>query len=164
MFPSRFAGGAETSVFHLARGLAARGHAVRIITPDLTAPERTDERERVDRALAESGDARVLRFPFSIKLDADRRAFPSYIFGRHSFHRKFERSAREVLAGERPDVIHAQGLDAFRAARMMGSRWTVPAVATVRDYRALCPVAVCLHDQDRAPAGCGRPEFFSLPR
>ena len=152
-------GGAEWSVYYLARAMASKGHAVRILTPDLAAAGEEDEVRKIDEELASSGDARVLRFPSLRKMGSPRKAFASFIFGNPLFHRRFAAELMGVHGREPFDIVHAQGYDSFKPAFDFRKKARIPAVATVRDYRALCPVSICLHEEDRAPIGCTVHEF-----
>ena len=152
-------GGAEWSVYFLARALASKGHAVRILTPDLAAPADIDEVRKIDQDLADAGDIRVLRFPSSGKMGDSRRALASYVFGNPFFHRRFLRELVRRHGDERFDIVHAQGYDSFKPASDFRETQRTPCVATVRDYRALCPVSICLHDEDRAPENCAVHDF-----
>ncbi|MBZ0273382.1 glycosyltransferase family 4 protein [bacterium] len=151
-------GGAEWSVFHLAGALARAGHSVRVVTPDLGRVEQSRAGD-IDKRLAASGDAYVIRFPVRVTMGDPPRAFASYVFGNPFFQARFARAARSAAIEHKSEILHAQGYDSFaathRAARSLG----LPCVATVRDYRALCPISICLHDQDRAPVGCGAGDF-----
>ncbi|MCL4235144.1 MAG: glycosyltransferase family 4 protein, partial [Deltaproteobacteria bacterium] len=149
-------GGAERSNRLLATALAARGHESVVATTGFgMAPDETEAEH--DRELAASG-VRVERMRLASARPADDRVQPSYIFGNPLFHRRFARWIECVATGGSFDVIHAHGYDAMAATAR--ARLAIPRVATIRDYRALCPIAICLHDQDRAPVACRRADFF----
>ncbi len=153
-------GGAEWSLFHLARSLGERGHAVAVLT---CAPAGEDEEKvrEYDRRLAESGGVSVRRFAVSRKVQADNAVFPSYVFGNPLFHRRYGAEIKKEIRAFGPDVVHAQGYDSYEPALNASRSSRLPCVATVRDYRALCPVSICLHSNDEAPAGCSYADFRS---
>lgn len=152
-------GGAERSMDALARGLATRGHAVVVVTVGREGAQAQREERTDDERLREAGVA-VRRVRRVATRSGGQAALPSYVFGNPAFQRGWARAVTAACADFGVDVVHAQGYDSFAAARAAGASLSRPSAATVRDYRALCPVSVCLHDQDRAPAGCRRDHFF----
>ncbi|MCC6158717.1 MAG: glycosyltransferase family 4 protein [Deltaproteobacteria bacterium] len=149
-------GGAERSSRLLALALAGRGHEVVVATTGFGSAPSPDEDEH-DRELHVAG-VRVERMRLARRRPGDDRALPSYAFGNPIFHRRFARWIDEVANQRRTDLIHAHGYDAMAAAGRVRS--SAPRVSTIRDYRALCPISICLHDQNRAPVACGRADFF----
>ncbi len=149
-------GGAERSQRLLAAALAARGHEVAVATTGFGLAPEADESAH-DRELAGNG-VRVERMRLATGRPTDDRVQPSYIFGNPLFHRRFARWIERVAKEHPVDLIHTHGYDAMAATARV--RAPIPRVATIRDYRALCPIAICLHDQNRAPVGCRRADFF----
>lgn len=152
-------GGAEWSLFHWVRLLAQRGHTIVVVTPDLS-EGRQGETFEEDRALQEAGDVRLVRFPFSRSLARPPRVFSSYVFGNPFFARFFAgHIAREAAAFD-AQLLVAHGYDSLVPVAHACARLGSPGVATVRDYRALCPVSICLHRQSFAPIRCSQLDFI----
>ena len=142
-FPPVAPGGAEWSLLRLADALAARGHDVRVVTPDLGGG-----------TVATHSGVRVQRFPSPAKAKGDRPLSP-YAIANPFFYRRFAQAALAAVAREPADLVHAQNVHSMPAAAAVQRRRGVPAVATVRDYRMLCPSAICLMEQDDLTRGCG---------
>lgn len=162
-FPPHAPGGAEWSVYALAEALGKSGHSLRIVTPD-SIPAMGEEKRRLDQDILSAGRVRVIRFPMDFgrkKGEAARGVFPSYRFGNPWFHRRFARALRAELMENNADILHAQGYDSLvpvvLAAGAAGA--ALPRVATIRDYRTLCPISICLHDEDYAPRECSYGDF-----
>jgi glycosyltransferase involved in cell wall biosynthesis len=75
------------------------------------------------------------------------------------YTRRFVRAVLATLDREPADVLHAQNVHSTPAAAIVGRRRRVPAVATVRDYRMLCPSAICLMEQEDLTRGCGFADY-----
>ncbi len=149
-------GGAEWSTLALARQLTRRGVRATIITTDLAGEDTRAETGRVDGMLAMEGIT-ITRVPFEKKMSGPPQAFASYVYGNVWTE---ARLTRRLLALDlRPDLFHVQNfgmlVPGYRAARLCG----IPVVATIRDYRGVCPVAICLHRDDLPPARCTHAEF-----
>ncbi len=154
-------GGAEWSTLHLARALAARNLHVTVITNDLADEATRDATARLDAELV-GERIRVVRLPFDRKMSGPPQAFPSYVFGSRRTERYL---ARALLAsGVEPDLYHVQGLGMLVAGREAARARGKPLVLTIRDYRALCPVALCLHRDHLPPMYCGRKKFNACTR
>jgi len=105
---------------------------------------------------------RVVRLPFDRKMSGPPQVFPSYVFGSRRTERYL---ARALLAsGVEPDVFHVQGLGMLVAGREAARAQGKPLALTIRDYRALCPVALCLHRDHLPPMYCGRKKFNACTR
>ena len=46
----------------------------------------------------------------------------------------------------RPQILHIQGKYLLPPAVLLGKRFNIPTVATIRDYIVICPVGLCLFD------------------
>jgi glycosyltransferase involved in cell wall biosynthesis len=152
-------GGAEWSVYHWIEALASRGHKVAMVTPDLSGRS-LPAASPTDQALFRSGDVTITRFPFSRAMGSPPRVFPSYVFGNPIFARAFSRHIEKAAADCNADLIAAQGLDSIVPVYMAAQHRSIPAVATIRDYRALCPNAICLHREQFAPETCTLGKFI----
>lgn len=127
----------------LAGALAARGHAVQVVTPDLG-----DERVEVPP------DVEVMRFPFRHEMAGNAPLSP-YAMGNPFFYARFARHALDAARQMEASVVHAQNVYSMPAAAIVQMRAGIPAVTTVRDYRMLCPMATCLMEGDGLETGCG---------
>jgi glycosyltransferase involved in cell wall biosynthesis len=154
-------GGAEWSTLALARRLIKRGVQATIVTTDLAGDDTREETARLDRELAAEG-LRVVRLPFPKKMHGPPRVFASYVYGNVFAERYLAR--RLVACDVEPDLYHVQNfgmlVPALRAARCLGR----PVLMTVRDYRGLCPVAVCVHRDDLPPAACSHAQYRQCTR
>lgn len=151
-------GGAEWSTYYWAKQLAELGHEVVIVTPDLSGG-----RENVFDSYEELPGAKdiiVKRFPFTKTFPDPPRVFPSYIFGNRFFADEFSRQIENAGREFQADLFVAQGLDSIFPVWRAAKSVTIPAVATIRDYRALCPVSICLHHRNYAPAHCSYGDFL----
>ncbi len=70
------------------------------------------------------------------------------------------RKMRKVFLAEKPDVIHIQDFSIMPSAVKAAKSLDIPIVMTVRDYRFVCNLAVCL-SEGRVDIGCGRKKYFS---
>lgn len=146
-FPPYAPGGAEWSLLRLAKALVDRGHEVHVLTPDLG-------KERID--LPDS--LKVTYFPFRHKVKTGFQLSP-YILGNPFFYSCFGRAATNYLQNHKIDLIHAHNVHSMPAAVIAKMRYGIPAVATVRDYRMLCPSAICLLKQDELTTRCDLGKF-----
>ncbi|NLH49881.1 MAG: glycosyltransferase family 4 protein [Myxococcales bacterium] len=156
-------GGAEWSALALAEGLAARGDRVSVVTLDLADAAARPAVERLDGELAGRG-IRVERLPFGRKMSGEPQTFPSYVFGNPWTERRLSGRVAAAVAALRPDVLHVQGLGLLIPGHFAARAHNRPLLFTVRDYRPLCPVAICLHRQDAPPRGCDRRRFRACTR
>jgi glycosyltransferase involved in cell wall biosynthesis len=125
-FPPDTWAGTEVYTLHLARAMQRLGHDVLVLArTDARAGEREFElREDSFQGL------RVLRMPRDV---VDQSLRESY---RHS---QAERVFRDVLAREKPDLVHFQHLLHFSAALPRIAREAhLPSVVTLNDYWPLC--------------------------
>jgi glycosyltransferase involved in cell wall biosynthesis len=156
-FPPAAPGGAEWSGLALAENLAARGVRVAVVTLDLAGRPLRGEAAAIDERLRARG-VRVVRLPFPAKLN-EPRVFPSYVLGNPAAERWIARGLARFCRDWRPDLLHAQGLDMLTPAWRVAWRERLPLLFTVRDFRALCPVDICLHRRDLPPPSCDRAQF-----
>ena len=75
------------------------------------------------------------------------------------------RKLREIIAREKPDIIHTSNLaclsvDVWRAARAAG----VPIVHTARDYYLMCPATTMFSDVEPCKRQCGSCALYSAPK
>ncbi len=151
-------GGAEKSLFQFARHLGKRGHAVGIVTFQLIG-EDDGEIAGIDDELAAAGDIDVKRVPLNAAAHSDNSALASYVFGNPRLHRRYALELENEIDAFRPDIVHAQGYDSYESALKAARQKGVACAATVRDYRTLCPVSICLHTGDEAPKNCAYGDF-----
>lgn len=151
-------GGAEWSTLELAERLAGRGWEVTVVTLDLADASDRERTAQIDRRLRER-NVRVRRLPFARKLSGAPRVFPSYVLGNPLAERRLAGALLPVVRESQPDLLHVQGLGMLLPAQRVARRLELPLLLTVRDYRALCPVGICLHRQDLPPARCDGARF-----
>lgn len=151
-FPPFAPGGAELSGLELARALAARGHAVQVITPNYGAADR----ETLD-------GVEVVRFPFPARL-AGRRTLPLRWLAGPWFY-LWSALAITFYAGRfGADVLHAQNKYSLPGSWLAGRLLRRPVLVTVRDTLLACPFGRCFMVYDHVPAGCGHGPLWELCR
>jgi len=151
-------GGAEWSTLALAEQLTVRGVKTTIITADLADPAQAAPTGEFDAAMRQK-NIEVARFKFPRKMHGAPKVFASYIFGNPVTEWYFAQNIRRLIRRMDFDLLHVQGIDMLTPAWRAARQRRVPVMATIRDYRALCPIATCLHREDRPPAYCDRKQF-----
>lgn len=125
-------GGAETSIYLLAKALVKKGNKVTVLTPNYG----TKNEETIE-------GIKIVRFPFkklnsnSAQLTALWYANPLYVLY------NFIHIARLVLK-EKVDIIHSHSLYSLPAAALSKLYLAKPTVATFRDNHLLCSYGYCL--------------------
>ena len=140
-FPPTHLGGAEREAFGIARGLQARGHAVRVLCVDPTAstdPSGPSWRDDRYEGLAVRRLAFVPTMAFT--------AHPTWEYDNPWIGERL----REYIEEDRPDVFHLIGgyLISARAlvvARALG----IPRVVSLTDFWFLCPRVTFLRSDGR---------------
>ena len=151
-------GGAEWSMYFWTRQLAKKGHEVVIVTPDLSSGDGKVKHE-TDEQLLMAGKVTINRFPFRKIMSAAPKVFPSYVYGNPIFRKYYTGKIIEAAASLKAEIIVANGYDSICPAYEGGSILKIPAIATIRDYRPLCPVSICLHKDEHAPVKCNFGDF-----
>ena len=143
-YPPFAPGGAEWSLQALAQTLAARGHAITVVTPNWGAA--SDER---------CDGVRVVRFPFPRRLPAGRTPAPAKWLANPLFYVYAAIAVIRAARGARAQVIHAQNKHSLIPS-VLAARWLrLPVVLTIRDGSIIDAAPMCLHHGDRMPADCG---------
>jgi glycosyltransferase involved in cell wall biosynthesis len=136
-------GGSPWSIRLLAEALAARGHAVTVVTPNYGAASR----EVI-------GGVSIVRFPFWRRLAPGPFLATTRDLVSLRFHWRLFRAAAGEARRWGADVIHAQDKHAlvgsFFAARVVRR----PVFLTLRDTGLICPIATCLLSHEFVPADC----------
>jgi glycosyltransferase involved in cell wall biosynthesis len=133
-------GGGGLSAFHLAAGLASRGHAVEVVKLVAGAP-----------GLRESEFEGLPVTEFSYRRPRLPGAGAVYLNER--VVRLFRRYLDARLARSRPDLVHAQHILSILPAIPAARAARVPVVATVRDFWPVCFWDTSLSGADVCP-GC----------
>jgi glycosyltransferase involved in cell wall biosynthesis len=143
-YPPFAPGGAEWSMQALARALAARGHAVTVVTPNWGAAAR-EERDGV----------RVVRFPFPRRLPPGRTPAPAKWLANPFFYGYAAVAVARAARRAGAQVIHAQNKHSLIPC-VLAARWLgVPVLLTIRDGSIIDAAPMCLHHGDRMPEDCG---------
>ena len=143
-YPPFAPGGAEWSLEALARTLAARGHAVTVVTPNWGAAAR-EERDGV----------RIVRFAFPRRLPPGRTPAPAKWLANPFFYAYAALAVARAARRAGAQVIHAQNKHSLIPC-VLAARWLrVPVVLTVRDGSIIDAAPMCLHHGDRMPEDCG---------
>ncbi len=143
-FPPFAPGGAEWSLDALARAVAARGHAVTVVTPNWGAAAR-EERDGV----------RIVRFPFPRRLPPGRMPAPAKWLANPLFYLWAALAVARAARRANADVIHAQNKHSLVPAALAGRLLGVPVFLTIRDGAIIDAAPMCLHHHDRMPPDCG---------
>ncbi len=120
--------GAERSTQELARGLAARGHTVTVLTPNYGAPS-----EEEDDGVA------IRRYWFPQRVEPG--CMASAFWAKEPLYSRISAWAIVSIARRRGiEILHAQNtyvqIPTYLAARRLG----LPCAATLRDLNSLCPI------------------------
>ncbi len=143
-FPPHAPGGAEWSTEALARGLAARGERVMVVTPNYgAAPDETRD------------GFRIRRFAFPLKRPAGRSVVPPRALANPGFYFYAAFQLARLVRAESPRVLHAQNKHMLIPAALAGHWLGVPVVLTIRDGSLIDAAPMCLHHGDRRPPDCG---------
>ncbi|MCX8038143.1 MAG: glycosyltransferase family 4 protein [Candidatus Sumerlaeia bacterium] len=120
--------GAERSTRELARALAARSHAVTVLTPNYgAAPEEDD-----------AGVA-IRRYWFPQRLEPGRMA-PAFWAKNLLYYRISARAIASIARRRGVEILHAQNTYVQIPTYLAAHRLGIPCVATVRDLNSLCPI------------------------
>ncbi|PIQ85371.1 MAG: hypothetical protein COV74_09230 [Candidatus Omnitrophica bacterium CG11_big_fil_rev_8_21_14_0_20_45_26] len=143
-YPPFAPGGAEWSMYELAKGLRTKGHDVVIITPNYGT-----------KSFEENESGRIYRYAFVKRMKEGRR-LPGFIWLANPIH--YVMSAIfmiKIIRKEQLELIHVQNkytlVGAWIAARLTG----IPILASIRDTSHICRIAVCLHHFESVPQDCG---------
>lgn len=143
-FPPHAPGGAEWSSEALARGLAARGHHVVVVTPNYGAPPR-EQRDGFS----------VARFPFPVKRPAGRSPLPAKYLANPLFYLYAGLQLARLARRARVDLLHLQNKHMLIPGAIARALTGLPMLYTIRDASIINAAPVCLHHADRMPADCG---------
>lgn len=149
-------GGAEESIRVLAEALAARGETVSVVS---TAPSPLASREQ-GGVRCHYVPLRNFYWPFDGR---SRHNLKKIAFKTRDLHNPpMIRAVDDLLAAERPDVVHTNNLAGFSigvwaAARRRG----LPVVHTLRDYALLCPLTTMYKNGAPCAKLCGSCALFS---
>jgi glycosyltransferase involved in cell wall biosynthesis len=143
-FPPHAPGGAEWSTEAQARALAARGHAVTVVTPNYGAPRR-EMRDGVA----------VFRFPFPLKRPPGRATVPGRYLANPLFYLYAGLSLARVARSQGADLLHAQNKHMLIPAAVARALTGRPVVLTLRDASIVDAAPVCLLHGDRMAPDCG---------
>jgi glycosyltransferase involved in cell wall biosynthesis len=144
-YPPRFVAGVEVYTQRVARALAARGHAVRVVAVDA-----------IGGAAAGVG----VETTADGNVEVSRLSLPAPRTFRDSFHRgEVERWFLDHLERHRPDVLHLQsGYLLGGAVLAAAAARAVPVAVTLHDFWFICPRITLQHPDGRCCSGPERPE------
>jgi glycosyltransferase involved in cell wall biosynthesis len=148
-FPPR-CGGSGWSTFQLARALAERGHAVRVVKPEPNRPG-VQRREHEGIPVVDFGYT-LLRIPYVRSWLRD-----------ETLRRRLERFLVAELESWPADVVHAQHVVSAPPAISAAARLGKPAVVTVRDYWPVCYFTTAHVEGARCP-DCAFAEMLACLR
>jgi glycosyltransferase involved in cell wall biosynthesis len=148
-FPPHAPGGAEWSALALARGLAARGRRVVVITPNYGAPAREDR-----------DGFRVVRFPFPVKRPPGRATVPARYLANPAFYLYAALMLVRIARREGLALLHVQNKQMLIPGVVAGRLLNRPVALTIRDGGIIDAAPVCLLHGDRMPADCGAAKLW----
>ncbi|MDP8257634.1 MAG: glycosyltransferase [Candidatus Alcyoniella australis] len=151
-YPPHVPGGAERSTQRLAQALAVRGEGVLVIAPA----------HGLKPGCVDEDGVLVCRLHLGPRLKG--RIHPPRTMGNPWFYWRYYRRALKVLRAIRPQVIHAQNVYSSLPAVLLGRRLSLPVVVTVRDFRYICPISFCLHEQRDVDLPCDAKKFRACLR
>lgn len=152
-FPPFAPGGAEWSVFYLARGLAQMGNRVTVITPNYGAAEE-EKREGVQ----------IYRFPFPCRL-GNRRILPHGYLANPLFYLYSAFQIARFGRRAEVEVLHCQNKHSLVGTYLAGRLFLkVPVVVTLRDLLCLCRYGMCLMNYEENPHGCDLRTYLDCVR
>ena len=143
-FPPHAPGGAELSAAALARGLAARGHRVLVVTPNYGAAPR-EARDGVE----------VRRFAFPVKRAPGRATVPQRWLANPAFYLYAGLVLAGVVRREGARLIHVQNKHMLIPGALARGLTGAPLVVTLRDGSVIDAAPMCLLHGDRRPPDCG---------
>lgn len=152
-------GGAEWSMYYWAKELAKANHEIFIVTPNLSKDNHQTNYES-DGELTSTAKVTVTRFLFHKTGFMPPRVFPSRVFGNPFFTKYFAGQIARIAHEVRAQILVSHGFDSMLPVYFAGNELGIPAVVTVRDYRPICPISICLHKRDYAPARCTMGDFY----
>lgn len=134
--PPHYVSGAEYSMVELAEGLRSAGHKIVILSPETT---------RTVPAVKPTRTVLNVKFPFPKKTTVGKVLSPLW-FNNPWFYLY---SAWQILKQGEFDLIHVHGKYILPGAIIAGWLSGKPVVATVRDFKFLCPLALCFTHQQK---------------
>lgn len=135
--PPHYVSGAEYSMVELAEGLWSAGHKIVILSPETT---RTVLVGKPTRTVLN------VKFPFPKKIKPGQVLSPLWF--NNPFYYLY--SAWQISKQREFDLIHVHGKYILPGAVIAGWLTGKPVVATVRDFKFLCPLALCFtHQQNK---------------
>lgn len=152
-------GGAEWSMYYWAKELAKANHEISIVTPNLFKDDRQGPCES-DGDLLSTGRIKIFRFPFNKTGITPPRVFTSRVFGNSFFTSYFAGQIAKIASKMSSQILVSHGFDSILPVFHAGRELRIPTVATIRDYRTICPISICLHKRDFAPARCSLGDFY----
>lgn len=159
LYPPNIVGGAELSTAILASALTRQGLAVSVIT---LANQRRASQDRVDGITVYRRPLRNLYWPFEGTAPAFLK--PAW-HGLDIVNRAAMKDVAEIIALERPDIVHTANLAGFSvAAWQAAERAGVPVIHTIRDYYLLCPRSTMFKHARNCEGTCAECRLFTGPR
>lgn len=132
--------GAEYSMQALAEGLRESGIEVKILSPDLSA--------RTVPAGNPAGPVLNVKFPFPKKIKPGQVLSPLW-FNNPFFWLYSAYWIYQTVKKQRIDLLHVHGKYILPGAVLAGWLARKPVIVTVRDFKFLCPLALCFTHQQK---------------
>jgi glycosyltransferase involved in cell wall biosynthesis len=149
-FPPFAPGGAEWSIYHLARSLAHKGHSIIVVTPNY-GTQASEAQDGVE----------IYRFPFPKKLEQGQQQVPLRWIANPLFYLYFTWQVYCIARSRRIDILHAQHKNALPAVYIAGKMLKKPTFFTIRDIGLYCPFGFCFLQYESLPAQCpGFRQFY----
>ena len=138
--PPHQVSGAEYSMMALAEGLRSAGQTVLTLSPDLST--RTDLVDSPTRSVLD------VKFPFWKKLHSGQVLSPLW-FNNPIFWLYSTWHILKTVKTQKINIIHVHGKYILPGAVIAGRLLRKPVVITIRDFKFLCPLALCFTNQQK---------------
>lgn len=127
-------GGAEWSIWYLAKALVKKGHKIGILTPNYGA-KRYEIKEKV----------KIYRFPFPAKLSSGQHSV-RYFYHLNPFFYLYQALwVIRILKKEGYQLIHAQSRFSLPGSVFAAKILKKPVFFYLRDTSSFCPIGMCTH-------------------
>lgn len=127
-------GGAEWSIYYLARTLIEKGHKVGILTPNY----RTKSFENIK-------GIKVYRFPFPAKLPKGQDSVRYFYHANPLFYLYNAFWIIKIARKENYQLIHSQNRFSLPGSFLAGKILKKPVFFYIRDVSSFCPIGMCTH-------------------
>lgn len=127
-------GGAEWSIYYLAKALVEKGHEVGILTPNYGA-----------KSFETIEGIKVYRFPFPAKLSPGQHSVRYFYHANPLFYLYNAFWIIKITRKENYQLIHSQNRFSLPGSFLAGKILRKPVFFYIRDVSSFCPIGMCTH-------------------